>query len=848
MIVSAPLSQTDIDRQALSLLERLPDPFDPDAVFDTFSAWAAERGLSLYPSQEEALIGLVSGANVILSTPTGTGKSLVALGAHATALARGQRSVYTAPIKALVSEKVFSLVDTFGADQVGMMTGDTQVNVAAPILCCTAEILANMALRQGPATPFGVVVMDEFHFYGDSDRGWAWQVPLLEMTRAQFLLMSATLGDTTAIAEDLSRRTGRETVPVTGVTRPVPLSYRYVTTPLHETVASLIREALAPMYIVHFAQAAAVTEAQALAASGVATRDQRNRIAEAIGDFRFATGFGRTLSRLIRLGVGVHHAGMLPGYRRLVEQLAAQGVLPVICGTDTLGVGINVPIRTVVLTGLTKFDGTRMRRLRAREFHQLAGRAGRAGFDDAGDVVVQAPEHEIENQKALDKAADDPKKKRKIVRKKPPAGFVSWNESTLTRLIDAQPEELVPHLKITSAMMINAIARGGDVYAHLHSLIFDNHEPWPRQLALARRALGIYRALITGDVLERTPDGPRLTVDLQPDFALNQPLSPFALAAFELLDPDDPHHALDVVSVVESTLDDPRAVLSAQQFKARGEAVAQMKADGIDYEERMERLEEIAWPKPLEELLTQAFATYARSQPWARDFALSPKSVVRDMYEQAMTFTEYVSWYGLARSEGVLLRYLSDAYRALRQTVPAEVAKSDEELRDLIEWIGQVVRQVDSSLLDEWESLTHPDTPVEAPAEPAPRAGMTANRRAFMVLVRNALFRRVNLAARGKVGELEALGNGAGPDARDWQDMLDAYRDDHAEILTGADARSPRMLQIDESTPGLWRVRQVIDDPDGDHDWAIEAEIDLPESDRIGEPALHGTGMVRMDH
>ncbi|HEU0256583.1 MAG TPA: DUF3516 domain-containing protein [Microbacteriaceae bacterium] len=838
----------------MSLLDELPHPFDADAFFEAFSAWAARGGLELYPAQEEAMIGLVSDAHVILSTPTGTGKSLVALGAHALALAQGRRSAYTAPIKALVSEKFFALVDTFGADRVGMVTGDTHVNTDAPILCCTAEILANQALRHGPQTPFSVVVMDEFHYYGDPERGWAWQVPLLEMTGSQFLLMSATLGDTTAIAADLSSRTGRETVSVTGVERPVPLSYRYVATPVHETVRALLDEALAPLYLVHFSQAAAVEAAQALAGAGVATRAQRDGIAEAIGAFRFQTGFGRTLSRLLRLGVGVHHAGMLPGYRRLVEQLAQKGLLPVICGTDTLGVGINVPIRTVVLTALTKFDGVRTRRLRAREFHQIAGRAGRAGFDDAGDVVALAPEHEIENQKALAKAAGDPKKKHKITRKKPPAGFVSWNEATFTKLIEAQPEELVPRLRMTHAMVINVIARGGDVYRHLHSLVFDNHEPWRRQLALARRALGIYRSLLTGGVVEKTVAGPRLTLDLQPDFALNQPLSPFALAAFELLDPASESHAVDVVSIIESILDDPRAVLAAQQYKARGQALAEMKAEGTEYEERMERLEAITWPKPLDELIGQAFATYSQSQPWAKDFEPSPKSVVRDMHENAMTFAEYVSWYGLTRSEGVLLRYLSDAYRALRQSVPPALTQRDPALADLVAWLGELVRQVDSSLVDEWEELAHPDAAGELRALPrrpdAPLsrpAPVTANRHAFTVLLRNAMFRLVLLASRGRLVELHDAAAPGGPDAAGWQGMLAAYGEEHDEILTGAPARGPQMLQIDTSTPGLWRLRQVVDDPEGDRDWAIEAEADLAASDEAGEPVLRVAGLVRLD-
>ncbi|GAA1442621.1 DEAD/DEAH box helicase [Leifsonia poae] len=837
-----------------------PGTAGDDEVYDTFVDWVAGRGITLYPAQDEAAIEIVAGANLILSTPTGTGKSLVAVGAHFAALARGERTFYTAPIKALVSEKFFALVEIFGAENVGMMTGDSAVNADAPIICCTAEILANLALRHGADTPVGQVVMDEFHFYADPDRGWAWQVPLLTLPRVQFILMSATLGDVTELAADLTRRTGRETAVVTGVERPVPLHYFYELTPVHETVEDLLNTAQAPVYIVHFSQLAALERAQALSSARIASREQRDAIAELIGGFRFTTSFGKTLSRLLRQGIGVHHAGMLPKYRRLVEQLAQRGVLRVICGTDTLGVGINVPIRTVLFTALTKFDGTRMRQLNTREFHQIAGRAGRAGFDTAGTVAAQAPEHETENLKAIEKAGDDPKKRRKIVRKKAPDGFVSWGEPSFRKLIEAEPETLTSSMQITSAMLINVVARGGDVFEHVRSLVFDNHEPWKRQLALARRALGLYRTLVTAGVVENVDGRIRLTVDLQPNFALNQPLSPFALAAFELFDIESPEYALDIVSVVEATLDDPRPVLSAQQYAARGEAVAAMKADGVEYDERMEALETIEHPKPHAELLQEAFVTYAASQPWVTDFELSPKSVVRDLYERAMTFDEYIAFYKLARSEGVVLRYLSDAYRALGQTVPSDLRTDD--LNDLIEWLGELVRQVDSSLLDEWEELIHPDAARHAAeseeiAPPAPR-NVTTNRRAFFVLVRNELFRRVQLAALDQVEQLGALENEAAAlageatpafTALDWDESLEAYYDEHDAIGTDAAARSAAMIVVDESpaaAEGVWRVRQILADPAGDHDWGISADVLLGASAEQGVAVLRVTSVNRL--
>lgn len=553
--------------------------------------------------------------------------------------------------------------------------------------------------------------MDEFHFYSEPERGWAWQVPIVELPNAQFLLMSATLGDVTFLKDDLTRRTGRPTVEVSGSERPVPLTFSYSQVPIGEAIEELVTTHQAPVYVVHFTQAAALERAQALTSVNMCSKDEKAAIAEALGAFRFTTGFGKTLSRLVRHGIGVHHAGMLPKYRRLIEKLAQDGLLKVICGTDTLGVGINVPIRTVLLTGLTKYDGTRTRQLKAREFHQIAGRAGRAGYDTMGSVVVQAPEHEIENIRALAKAGEDPKKRRKVQRKKAPEGFVSWGQGTFDKLIAASPEPLHSRFAVSNSMLLNVIARPGNCFDAMRHLLEDNHEQRPAQRKHILKAISLYRGLVQAGVVQQLdePDEDgrmaRLTVDLQRDFALNQPLSPFALAAIELLDIESTTYALDVVSVIESTLDNPRQILMAQQHAARGEAVAEMKADGIEYDERMELLEEITWPKPLVELLEPAFETYRGGHPWVSEFPLSPKSVVRDMIERAMTFAELVSHYGLARSEGLVLRYLADAYRALRQTVPD--AARTEELEDITEWLGELIRQVDSSLLDEWESLTN---------------------------------------------------------------------------------------------------------------------------------------------
>jgi superfamily II RNA helicase len=830
---------------------------DPDELFASFAGWAEASGTVLYPAQEEALIELVSGANVILATPTGSGKSLVATGALYAALAHsssGLRSFYTAPIKALVSEKFFALCDVFGAANVGMLTGDASVNAGAPIIACTAEVLANTALREGADADIGLVVMDEFHFYGDPDRGWAWQVPLLELPRAQFLLMSATLGDVTFLREDLTRRTGRFTALVANAERPVPLHHYYATTPMHETIKDLLDTKQAPIYVVHFTQASALERAQALMSVNVSTKDEKAAIAELIGAFRFSSAFGTTLSRLVRHGIGVHHAGMLPKYRRLVEQLAQAGLLKVICGTDTLGVGINVPIRTVVFSALSKYDGTRTRLLNAREFHQIAGRAGRAGFDTAGTVVVEAPEHEVENLKQFAKVADDPKKRRKLVRRKIPEGMVPWSEKTQLRLVEATPEPLTSNMRVSTAMILDVVDRPGDPFVAMRRLLTDNHEPRKRQLKHIREAVGIARSLLQAGVLERLDqpeaDGRRyrLTVDLPPDFALNQPLSTFALAAIDVLDSESETYALDVVSVIEATLEDPRQILSAQLKKARGEAVAAMKAEGIEYDERMALLDEVSYPKPLDEVLGHVFDVYLQSNPWAADAELSPKSIVREMWERAFTFREFVSVYGLTRSEGAVLRYLSDAFKALRSGVPA--AARTDAVADVVEWLGELVRQVDSSLLDEWEQLTNPDQHAgvalaEIRAVPARPRPLTGNERAFTAMVRNVLFRRVELFARRHWYDLGLLDGAAGWTTERWAEIGSAYFGEHDEVGTGADARGPALLIIDRQ-PGLWQVRQILDDPAGDHDWGFDVEVDLEASDDEGEAVIRLMDAGRM--
>lgn len=813
-------------------------PLEGEEALELFMEWVDARGLTLWDHQEEALLSLAMGNHVILGTPTGSGKSLVALGMCFMALCADYTSYYTAPIKALVSEKFFDLVEVFGRENVGMITGDVAINPDAPVVCCTAEILANQALREGEDTTVAWVVMDEFHYYGDPDRGWAWQVPLLALRRTKFLLMSATLGDVTSIADSLAKRTGTDVDLVLDAPRPVPLSYEFVDTPLETTVELALRNGDAPIYIVHFAQDAALKSAQALASYGVSTREQRDALKEACKGTRFSTAFGKTLQRLLQTGVGVHHAGMLPRYRLLVEKLAQQGLLPVICGTDTLGVGINVPIHTVLLTALAKYDGKRQRRLNAREFHQIAGRAGRAGFDTEGMVIAQATVYDVEKARALAKAGGDPKRARKMHVSKPPEGFVGWNKGTFERLLAADPEPLRPRMKISHSMVLAEVSQGGDALERVRELIDASAQTDEQKEALRVRTDEIFATLMDAGVVERKEEDGVVrystTMDVPEFFALDQPLSPFLLAALELLDPLGDTYAMDVISLVEATLEEPYQILRAQERMARNEAMARMKADGVEYEERMDRLQEVTYPKPLEDLIIPAFAQYCEKVPWANDYEPRPKSVLRDMLETASDFKGYIQRCNIARAEGILLRYLSEAYRALDRTLPLDAR--DERLMDIISWLGLVVRSVDSSLIDEWARSG--ELADEAIAPPAAPDEVVHDRRAVTLLVRNALFARVRLAAHDDARTLGELDEAWGWRYPRWRKALDDFYEEHEEILLDADARSVAYFEIDDSnekTAHVWHVRQMFHDSEGYRDFGIAADVDLDATQDAGE-------------
>lgn len=824
-----------------ALSELLPPPgSDPSAVLDAFATWAEAGGRPLYSHQEEAALALAAGEHVVLATPTGSGKSLVAVAGVLLALNEGKRAVWTAPIKALVAEKFFDLVDLLGAQQVGLATGDAAINVDAPVLVCTAEILANHALAIGPDSDFGFACLDEFHYYGEADRGWAWQVPLLELPNCQMLLASATLGDMSTIVDDLRERSGRAVTEVTSVDRPTPLYHQYRMTSVADSVLDATNDGLTPVYVVHGTQANAIERAQALVSLKVTTREQREAIAAALAGVKMGRGFGETLDRLIRNGVGVHHAGMLPRYRRLVERLAGEGLLPVICGTDTLGVGVNIPIRTVLMTALTKFDGKRVRQFTVREFHQLAGRAGRPGFDPDGHVWVQAPDHVIETARALSRAGDDPKARKKATKAKAPEGFVHYDEATMNRIIAARPEPLMSRFRVTADLVASVLSRPDGPSALKH-LLATNHDAPARRRLHKKRAIAVYRSLEAAGVAERQRDangrcaGVRVgsLVEGQEErsaLRFSAPLMPFAIEVVATLDPAEPTYVLDVVSVIESVLDDPRQILYAQENAARGAEVARLKAEYVPYEERMERLEGITYPKPLAELLDTCIETYRQHHPWIAE-GPSPKSILREMLEGGDTFSTFVRRYRLERSEGLVLRYLTDAWRTLDRSL-TDNAYTDA-LEDVIEWLGAIIRATDATLLDEWAVLAGkpvhdhlaPDSPIAARVWPPP---------AWRTALRTAAFGWVDLLASRSYA---TLAERSGWSAAQLGEAMAPYWAEYPAIVTDGDARAAAQFSLTEE-PGRWVITQHLVDPEGDGEWRFVAVVNLEVAEIEGAPTL----------
>jgi superfamily II RNA helicase len=816
-----------------AVLDKLPPAGtrDQDVILNAFLDVVSAKGLSLYPAQEEAILEVLAGKHVVLATPTGSGKSLVALGMHFKAMSEGTTSVYTAPIKALVSEKFFSLCQDFGAAYVGMMTGDATINRDAPILCCTAEILSNLSLRDEDVKRITHVVMDEFHYYGDKERGIAWQLPLLTMHDAQFLLMSATLGDTRAIEESLKRETGREVVEVFRAERPVPLEFEWRETPIHETIEELVASHRAPVYVVNFTQRECAEQAQALTSANFTSKETKQKIADALKDFKFDTPYGKDVQRYVRHGLGLHHAGLLPKYRLMVEQLAQQGLLKVICGTDTLGVGVNIPIRTVLFAKLAKYDGESTGILTARDFKQIAGRAGRKGFDDKGWVIAQAPEHVIENKRAEERFVTGQTKK-KPQKKQPEAGFVGWDKNTFERLRDKPPESMTSRFSVTFGLMVQLLATPGG-YRRLVDLIARSHENDGQKAKHRQRARVLFQALVAAGLVEVRGKDVRVSADLQQDFSVHTTLALWLIDALSMLDPASETYALDVLTCVESILESPKQILWKQEDKAKTRRMAEMKAEGMEYEERMAELEKITHPKPLADFVYDTFNAFAAKHPWVGGDAIRPKSIAREMVETFATFHEYVREYQLERSEGLLLRYLSDAYKTLVQTVPEH--RKDDGVLDVQGYFRSLLARVDSSLVEEWEAMIDPEAAKKPLALDQPRVvDVAANPKTFAARVRAELHRLVKALASEDWEEAAALVRAP----FDFPTAMKAFTEAHGRLAFTPRARQPTTTIMEQEAPRRWRVRQVLVDEADENDWMIEGLIDLEGRGSPSEPLV----------
>ena len=839
----------------MTLYDLIPRDTQPsnDLLLGRFLEYVEGRKLQLYPAQESAILELFEEKNVILNTPTGSGKSLVAAALHFKALAQGRRSIYTCPIKALVNEKWLSLCREFGPDNVGLSTGDASVNRDAPILCCTAEILANIALREGAEANVHEVIMDEFHYYADRERGVAWQVPLLTLSKTRFLLMSATLGETTFFEEELTKLNGRPTVTVESKDRPVPLEYSYSEMPLAKALETLSADGKSPVYVVHFTQLEAAQSAQDFTSINVCTRKEKAALAHALEGFKFTSPYGPDIKKWLRHGIGLHHAGLLPKYRVLVEQLAQKGLLKIICGTDTLGVGINVPIRTVLFSKLCKFDGQKTGILSARDFHQIGGRAGRKGFDDRGWVVAQAPEHMVENLKLEEKSARDGKK---VVKRKPPEkNFVNWDKQTFARLIAAAPERLSSRFQISHGMLLNVLSRPSDGCATMRELIARCHDSPKAKKAHVKRAWQLFRSLVEGKIVEFIPPTEtgaylRVNVDLQDDFSMDQALSLYLYDAIPLLDSQSPDYALDLITLVESILENPDIILRKQLDRVKDQKMAEMKMEGIEYQERMDELEKLEYPKPMREFIYSSFNAFAARHPWVGQENIRPKSIAREMFEQFRSFADYIKDYELHRAEGVLLRHLSRVHKVLTQTVP-DNAKNDT-VREMELYLGTMILQIDSSLLDEWEKMRDPNyQPSVEKGEARPpgaeeaAADVTRDTKAFTATIRNRIFTFLRGLVIGEYEQaLASLSSLEQPEGEPWtadrlHKELEKYYVEHQYICLDPNARNLRHTYVLPSEDKRsWRVQQVLVDPDEHNDWVAEFEVNMEQSRATKEPVI----------
>lgn len=831
---------------------------DPNRALELFLEDISDKKLSLYPAQEEAILGLFSGQNIILNTPTGSGKSLVAAALHFLSLSQKRRSYYTSPIKALVNEKFLALCRDFGPHNVGMVTGDASVNRNAPIICCTAEVLANIAAREGEKADVQDVIIDEFHYYSDRERGVSWQLPLLSLPQSQFLLMSATLGDTTFFEKTLTELNNRETQLIASTHRPVPLEYSYRETSLLETLSEYIDQQRAPIYLVHFTQRECAEQAQNLMSTDFSTKAEKVAIANEIHGFKFNSPYGKELQRFIKHGIGLHHGGLLPKYRILVESLAQKGLLKVICGTDTLGVGVNVPLRTVVFTKLCKFDGQKTGILTVRDFKQISGRAGRKGYDNIGYVVAQAPEHVVENIQLERKAAGDVKKLKKLVKRKPPEkGYVPWDKTTFERLIDSAPEKLVSRFQVSYGLLLNVLSRPSDGCNAMRMLIRKSHETEVTKQNLRKLSFKMFRSLVEKHIVEFENESSgsarkslKVNVSLQEDFSLNHALAIYLVDAIKPIDPFTETFVFELLSYVEAIIEDPEPILQKQRDLQRDIKNAELKQAGVEFDERIAQLENVEYPKPNAEAIYASFNDFLKNHPWLAGDNISPKSIVREMYEMFMSFDEYIRHYGILRVEGMLLRYLSDVYKVLVQTVPAYL--KTEAVYELESYLKGMIQSVDSSLLDEWERLKNPDAVAkiisanDSATAALQQADITLDKRAFIVLIRNSVFHLLKALDRQDVQSVLEI---VQPQSKDgtikWQhDTLTAawtpFLAARERVTISQDIRRHIYCQIDPSIDGkTYQIRQTLLDPQDNNDWQLSATVDIRASAENARVIMH---------
>ncbi|MFK7852097.1 MAG: DEAD/DEAH box helicase [Akkermansiaceae bacterium] len=838
---------------ALSL-ENLSDPSSSDEILDAFLNYLEKSGTTPYDHQEEAILELFAGNNVILNTPTGSGKSLVALALQFRAVCQKRRSFYTVPIKALANEKFLSLCNTLGPENVGMITGDATVNPQAPVICCTAEILANQALREGASTPADDIIMDEFHYYSDNERGVSWQIPLLTLPNARFLLMSATIGDTDFFKKEISSLTGAPTTLVKSEDRPVPLEFDYSTITLEDKIEELVEANRAPIYLVHFSQLACAKTAQDLMSRNFCSKEEKKNIAEILAEADFRSPYGSEMKKLLRHGLGIHHAGLLPKYRTLVEKLAQKGLLKVICGTDTLGVGVNVPIRTVVFTQLFKYGGQSTKTLAVRDFKQIAGRAGRRGFDDIGYVVAQAPEHIIANLKAEAKAVAKGGKSKANKKKPPEKGFVNWDENTFRKLIDAPSEKLSSSFVMRHGMLLNVLSRRNeDGCEALRKIIRECHETSTRKTALRRRAFELFRGLVEGNILtiipptERTgPSKVALNIDLQDDFTLNQALATYLIEAIPQLDREDPTYPLNVISIAEAITEDPSQVIRKQVDLAKDRLVAEMKADGVEYDARMEALEEVEHPKPGKEFIYATYNEFILNNPWAKEASVRPKSIAREMFETYSSFEDYIKTYKLEKSEAILLRHLSEVYKILAQTVPPSL--KTEEVLEVEQFFRDMLRSTDSSIIDEWEKLRDPDyisseSKLDTEKKPIP---LSCNKPALIQATRTIIIKFIKALSQANDDYALSLVS-SDITLEELKISMDQFHETNGLLRLDPEARNIRHSHItEEDDQRSWHISQTLVDQENQNDHSAEFHLDLLATDQTQTPVLTFKGIAKI--